>query len=175
VRVKSCQATWMMPAEALRRFAGADRLYYALGTYGNHLGDDPRFSIAPYALERVPFIALGTAFSGRSLGWRHRRPARPRRRRGPGCATGGGAATMFERQRRAEHRSEPVMGPMTLRRRLRCRTLARRIRTTRGGARGLERWRRGDPRGHGAALTDDGEDGETYGGRVWSRAAEETS
>ncbi|HWB82336.1 MAG TPA: hypothetical protein VG755_45540, partial [Nannocystaceae bacterium] len=59
--------TWMMPPQALRRFAGAQRLYYALATYGGRNGEDPRFTITPVALERVPSISIGPDFSGRSL------------------------------------------------------------------------------------------------------------
>ncbi len=178
VRVESCQATWMMPAEALRRFAGADRLYYALGTYGNHLGDDPRFSIAPYALERVPFIALGTAFSGRSLGWRSPAPSSaPATYGGQAARLRWGGDDVFERQRREQSTaaSQP-MGPMS--------------HYDDGYGAALWRGESDDDaaelaayqddgeeatlEGTGAALTDDEEDGETYGGRVWSRAAEET-
>ncbi|HWB80263.1 MAG TPA: trypsin-like serine protease [Nannocystaceae bacterium] len=58
--------TWLMPASTLRRFAGKDRIYYALASYGGRGGEDPRFSIAPTALDRVPSIAL-VGFTGRTL------------------------------------------------------------------------------------------------------------
>lgn len=59
--------TWMVPPQTLRRFAGAGRLYYALATYGGRSGEDPRFSIAPHLLERIPSIAIGSDFTGKSL------------------------------------------------------------------------------------------------------------
>lgn len=58
--------TWLMPASTLRRFAGKDRIYYALASYGSRGGEDPRFTIAPTALDRVPSIAL-VGFTGRTL------------------------------------------------------------------------------------------------------------
>jgi hypothetical protein len=58
---------WMMPPQVLRQFAGARRLYYALATYGGRNGEDPRFTIAPDALERIPFVAIASDFTGRSL------------------------------------------------------------------------------------------------------------
>jgi hypothetical protein len=58
---------FMLPPEQLRRFAGARRLYYALGTYGGRNGEDPHFSIGPDTLDRVPSIGLSTDFTGRAL------------------------------------------------------------------------------------------------------------
>lgn len=59
--------TWLLPVQQLRNFAGAKRIYYALGTYGGVHGEDPRFSISPDALEHVPGIELAPDFTGRTL------------------------------------------------------------------------------------------------------------
>lgn len=59
--------TFILPGDQLRRFAGARRLYYALGTYGGRGGEQPRFSIGPDALDRVPSIGIAADFTGRSL------------------------------------------------------------------------------------------------------------
>ena len=58
---------FVLPAEQLRRFAGARRIYYALGTYAGRQGEHPRFTIAPDTLDRVPSVALSSDFTGRSL------------------------------------------------------------------------------------------------------------
>lgn len=58
---------FILPAEQLRRFAGARRLYYALGSYGGRNGEAPRFSIAPDALEHTPCVSLAPDFTGKSL------------------------------------------------------------------------------------------------------------
>jgi hypothetical protein len=60
-------ATFFIPAEQLRRFAGAPRIYYALGTYAGQRGEDAEFSISPGALDRVPSISISEDFTGRSL------------------------------------------------------------------------------------------------------------
>ncbi len=59
--------TWMMPPEVLRSFAGARRIYYALGTYAGKGGEAPRFSIAPETLGEVPAVSLASDFTGRTL------------------------------------------------------------------------------------------------------------
>src|SRR5690606_1239416 len=65
--VQRGEHTWIMPPEVLRRFAGARRIYYALGTYAGKGGESPRFTVSPDALDRVPFIGLAADFTGRAL------------------------------------------------------------------------------------------------------------
>ena len=67
IGVGSGEHTWFVPPEVLCRFAGSRRIYYALGTYGGPNGDNPRFSISPAALDRVPSLALAQDFTGRTL------------------------------------------------------------------------------------------------------------
>ncbi len=67
LRGRHGQATWLVPAEQLRRFAGAPRMYYALATYGGPRGEHARFTISPDALDRVPSLALSSDFTGRTL------------------------------------------------------------------------------------------------------------
>jgi hypothetical protein len=50
--------TFMMPQYQVENFSGNQSLYYAIGTYGSKQGDNPRFSIAPHALNQVPNIRL---------------------------------------------------------------------------------------------------------------------
>lgn len=71
--------TFILPPDQLRRFAGARRLYYALGTYAGPRGDQPRFTIAPDELERVPSIRVASDFTGRTLDRRRLGAARPSR------------------------------------------------------------------------------------------------
>jgi hypothetical protein len=78
--------TWIVPSHALRRFAGSQRLYYALGTYGGRAGEAARFSIAPDAIERIPSIAIAGDFTGRSLDRRRIGGVEP-----PAAAYGGNA------------------------------------------------------------------------------------
>jgi hypothetical protein len=61
------RSAYFLPPEQLRRFAGAPRIYYALASYGSVQGADPRFSISPDALERLPGISLAGDFPGRTL------------------------------------------------------------------------------------------------------------
>lgn len=59
--------SWFIPTEQLKRFAGAQRIYYALGTYGGRNGEDPRFSVAPQTLHEAPSIRITRDFTGRNL------------------------------------------------------------------------------------------------------------
>ncbi len=59
--------TYLLPSGQLQQFAGAQRIYYALATYGSPRGEDARFSVHPAALERAPSIALSSDFTGRGL------------------------------------------------------------------------------------------------------------
>lgn len=59
--------TYLLPSGQLQQFAGAQRIYYALATYGSPRGEDARFSVHPAALERAPSIVLSSDFTGRGL------------------------------------------------------------------------------------------------------------
>ncbi|XXF81323.1 hypothetical protein P2318_16650 [Myxococcaceae bacterium GXIMD 01537] len=67
MRAPRGQTTYLVPPEQLQRFAGAQRIYYALATYGNPRGEQARFSISPQTLERAPSILLSADFTGRTL------------------------------------------------------------------------------------------------------------
>jgi hypothetical protein len=67
LRAPAGQATYIVPPEQLRRFAGATRLYYALGAYGGQRGEDPAFTIAPDAPANAPCIQIAPDFTGRAL------------------------------------------------------------------------------------------------------------
>jgi hypothetical protein len=67
LRSRAPQTAWILPPEQLRRFAGAKRIFYALGTYGGPSGDAAEFSISPFALDQVPSFSLAPDFTGRSL------------------------------------------------------------------------------------------------------------
>jgi hypothetical protein len=108
-------AAWTMPPQALRRFAGARRLYYALATYGSRNGEDPRFTIAPDALARVPFVAIAPDFTGRSLD-RRRLGLDARATAAYGARTGaplrwGGDAVLEAEQRASRYASNAGPGP----------------------------------------------------------------
>jgi hypothetical protein len=67
MRAPAGRATYLLPPEQLRHFAGAPRLYYALGTYGGVNGERPQFSIQASQPERIPYIRIAPDFTGRSL------------------------------------------------------------------------------------------------------------
>ncbi|HEU4561501.1 MAG TPA: hypothetical protein VFS20_26845 [Longimicrobium sp.] len=67
MRAPDGHTAWFIPPEQLRRFAGSQRIYYALATYDTAYGGSPQFSIAPDALDSVPFVALAPDFTGRGL------------------------------------------------------------------------------------------------------------
>jgi hypothetical protein len=50
LRAPAGQATYVVPAEQLRRFAGQTRIYYAVGCYRGPGGEGAEFSVAPDAL-----------------------------------------------------------------------------------------------------------------------------
>jgi hypothetical protein len=76
LRAAAGHATYLLPPEQLRRFAGKPRLYFALASYGSARGEDPRVSVAPGSTSDVPSIQLSADFTGRTLD-------RSRIRRGP--------------------------------------------------------------------------------------------
>jgi hypothetical protein len=67
LRAPGGRTAWFLPPQQLRRFAGAQRIYYALASYGNPTGGEAEFTISPRALEQVPSIALAADFTGRTL------------------------------------------------------------------------------------------------------------
>lgn len=67
MRAPGGHTAWFIPAEQLRRFAGSQRIYYALATYENAYGGAPEFTISPEGLDRVPFIGVAGDFTGRGL------------------------------------------------------------------------------------------------------------
>jgi hypothetical protein len=67
MRAPGGHTAWFIPPEQLRRFAGSQRIYYALATYETAYGGAPQFSISPEGLEHVPFIGVAGDFTGRGL------------------------------------------------------------------------------------------------------------
>lgn len=67
MRAPEGHTAWFIPPDQLRRFAGAQRIYYALATYDTAYGGSPEFSISPHGLEHVPFVAVASDFTGRGL------------------------------------------------------------------------------------------------------------
>jgi hypothetical protein len=67
LRAPAGHATYLVPADQLKRFAGRPRIYYALASYDSPRGDDPKLSITPGTPDAVPCIQLSTDFTGRSL------------------------------------------------------------------------------------------------------------
>lgn len=67
LRAPAGQATYVLPSEQLRRFAGQTRIYYAVGSYRGAGGEGAEFSVAPDAPDAAPFIQLSSDFSGRTL------------------------------------------------------------------------------------------------------------
>jgi V8-like Glu-specific endopeptidase len=63
LRVPRGEATWMVPAEVLARFAGQPRLYFTLAFAPD---DDPRFVIAAASSPDHPYVSLA-GLTGRSL------------------------------------------------------------------------------------------------------------
>jgi hypothetical protein len=73
LRASAGQAVYLVPREQLRRFAGARRLYYALGTYLTPDGANPLFTAE--RAEHIPWVRIGGDFTGRTL---HVAPPRAR-------------------------------------------------------------------------------------------------
>ncbi len=67
MRAPAGQATYLLPSQQLRRFAGRSRLHYALATYDSPRGEDPRVSVSFDALDKTPFVRIAQSFSGRTL------------------------------------------------------------------------------------------------------------
>jgi hypothetical protein len=67
LRAPAGQATYLIPPQQLRRFAGARRLYYAVAAYRGARNEDPVLTLSAERLERTPSIQISPDFTGRSL------------------------------------------------------------------------------------------------------------
>ncbi len=67
LRAPAGQATYIIPPQQLRRFAGAQRLYYAVAAYRGARNEDPVLTLTGESLERTPSIQISPDFTGRSL------------------------------------------------------------------------------------------------------------
>ena len=85
LRAPAGHATYLLPSAQLKRFAGQQRVYYAIGSYRDQRGTDPRFSVSPVDSERVPFVQLAADFSGKALDRRRLTVAAPDGRYGGGA------------------------------------------------------------------------------------------
>jgi hypothetical protein len=66
LRAPAGQATYIIPPQQLRRFAGAQRLYYAVAAFRGPRNEDPLLTVNE-RLERTPSIQISPDFTGRSL------------------------------------------------------------------------------------------------------------
>jgi hypothetical protein len=66
LRAPAGQATYLLPPEQLRRFAGKRRLYYAIASYGDATGASPELTASP-GDPTMPYVAISPDFSGRAL------------------------------------------------------------------------------------------------------------
>jgi hypothetical protein len=67
LRAPAGQATYLLPPDQLRRFAGKRRLFYAVGSYSGPRGEDPSFTTLPDAPHTAPSIQISPDFTGRTL------------------------------------------------------------------------------------------------------------
>ncbi len=67
MRAPAGEATYLVPGPQLQRFAGRQRIYYAIATFASPRGDDPRTSVPFDRLKNTPYIQLSADFTGRSL------------------------------------------------------------------------------------------------------------
>jgi hypothetical protein len=67
MRAPAGHATYLMPPEQLRRFAGARRLFYNVGSYAGPSGEDPHFHVEPGSSQAIPSIQISQDFTGKSL------------------------------------------------------------------------------------------------------------
>ena len=67
LRAPAGHATYLVPADQLKRFAGQRRVYYVLASYDGPRGDDLRMSIRHGSPETIPSIQLSDDFTGKSL------------------------------------------------------------------------------------------------------------
>ena len=67
LRAPAGEATYIVPPQHLKQFAGATRLYYSLGTYSGLRDEDPYFTGAPEQPDQIPCIQIAQDFTGRAL------------------------------------------------------------------------------------------------------------
>jgi hypothetical protein len=67
LRAPAGEATYIVPPQQLKQFAGATRLYYSLGTYRDLRGEDPYFTGAPDQPDQIPCIQIAQDFTARAL------------------------------------------------------------------------------------------------------------
>jgi hypothetical protein len=67
LRAPAGQATWLLPSEQLRRFAGQRRLYFSVASFADAAGSSPEFTTGPHEIERAPWMSLSPDFTGRTL------------------------------------------------------------------------------------------------------------
>jgi len=66
LRAPAGQATYLLPPDQLRRFAGKRRLYYAIASYGDATGASPQLTAMP-GDPAMPYVAISPDFTGRTL------------------------------------------------------------------------------------------------------------
>lgn len=64
LRAPRGEVNYIIPGNQLQRFAGSQRLYYGLATYGDPTGKNARLSINRAGINHVPFIRLSNDFTG---------------------------------------------------------------------------------------------------------------
>lgn len=67
LRAPAGQATYIIPPQQLRRFAGAQRLYYAVAAFRGPRNEEPVLTLHGERLDRTPSIRISPDFTGRSL------------------------------------------------------------------------------------------------------------
>ncbi|TMQ08135.1 MAG: hypothetical protein E6J90_41430 [Deltaproteobacteria bacterium] len=67
MRAPAGEATYLVPPDQLRRFAGARRLYYAVAAYRTPQGQDPVLTLSRDRLDQVPSIQIAADFTGKTL------------------------------------------------------------------------------------------------------------
>jgi len=67
LRAPAGEATYIVPPQQLRRFAGARRLYYAVAAYRGARNEDPVLTLSNERLQRTPSIQISPDFTGRCL------------------------------------------------------------------------------------------------------------
>ena len=67
MRAPAGHATYFVPAEQLRRFAGSRRLFYNVASYAGTSGEDARFHVAPQHAQLMPSIQMAADFTGKTL------------------------------------------------------------------------------------------------------------
>ena len=67
LRAPAGQATFLLPPDQLKRFAGHTRLYYTLGSYTGVRNESPAFTVPPEHFTHAPSIQISPDFSGKSI------------------------------------------------------------------------------------------------------------